>query len=187
MTPGVTTGNWQPVWDGYGKITRVTDGVPAVDLQPGVAATPSDTHSSLVASTARFGDTDLTMSYRTVQQLRQGSAPNPWEVGWVVWHYTDSSHFYDVLLKPTGWELAKEDPAYPGNQRFLATGSTPFAVGVAHTVHVTQVGNSITVVADGVQLTSFVDNERPYLSGALGLYCEDSQVNFTSVSATGRI
>lgn len=83
--------------------------------------------------------------------------------------------------------MGKEDPAYPGNQRFLATGNTSFAVGSWHQIHVTQVAGTITVSADGLALTTFVDAERPYLSGSIGLYCEDSQVHFAGVSATGQL
>jgi hypothetical protein len=183
FVPGVVTGSWLPVWNGYGAITRTTDGSPVATLSPAASLSADVTHSSLVVSVPTFADTDLTMTLRTVGQLRSGT-PNPWEVGWAMWHYSDQGHFYYVLLKPTGWELGKEDPAYPGSQRFMATGSNQtFAVGVWHTVRVVQIGNALTVWADGAQLTSFVDNERPYLSGSIGLYCEDSTVNFGPLSA----
>jgi hypothetical protein len=121
---------------------------------------------------------------RTVRQLRTGSAPNPWEAAWALWHYTDNEHFYYVILKPNGWELGKEDPAYPGAQRFLATGESPFPIGPTYTVRVRQIGNVTTVWADGRQLVSFTDNERPYRSGAIGLYNEDAEVEFDGVSVT---
>lgn len=61
------------------------------------------------------------------------SEPNPWEVGWLLWCFSpDPTHpydpsptsnsnfrFYAVVLKPNGWEVSKQDPAYPGGQRFL--------------------------------------------------------------------
>jgi hypothetical protein len=187
MTPGTATKGWMPQWNGYGSITRVSDVTASLDLLPAAATAPSQTHSSLVTSVATFGSTDLTMNLRTVSQLRQGSPTNPWEVGWAIWHFTDNSHFYYLALKPNGWELGKEDPVYPGSQRFLATGSTGFAVGTFHSVHINQVGNSISVAADGISLATFVDAERPYLNGSIGLYCEDSQVDFRSLSATGQI
>lgn len=187
LTPGTRYGNWMPAWNGFGSITRVTDGQAALQLEPETATTPGETHSALVTSVPSFGNTDLTMSVRTVSQLRQGSAPNPWEVGWALWHYTDNSHFYYLALKPNGWELGKEDPAYPGNQRFLATGGRSFAVGSWHQIHVTQIAGTVTVSADGLVLTTFVDGERPYLSGSIGLYCEDSLVHFAGISATGRL
>jgi len=108
---------------------------------------------------------------------------NGWEVGWVLWHYTDSSHFYYFIPKPNGWELGKEDPAFPGAQRFLATGVTRmFPVGNWYTVRVRQVSNTITVWVNGVQVVSFTDTLGPYLSGSVGLYNEDSQVRFDSLT-----
>lgn len=61
------------------------------------------------------------------------SQPNPWEVGWLLWCFSpDPTHpydpsptsnsnfrFYALCLKPNGWEVSKQDPAYPGGQRFL--------------------------------------------------------------------
>jgi hypothetical protein len=195
LTPGVarpegsTFGSWTAVWDGGGTIEPGADldlG-PTLALAPAVATTPSTTHSALVVSVPTFGDTDLTMMLRTRSQLRRGSPPNPWEVAWAAWHFTDNRHFYYLILKPNGWELGKADPAYPGAQRFLATASDPtFPIGAWHTVHITQVGASITLAADGRLLTTFVDDERPYLEGSIALYCEDSAVDFGPLTASGR-
>ena len=98
-----------------------------------------------------------------------------------LWGYQDNLHFYYLVLKPTGWELGKEDPAYPGAQRFLATGPGDYPVGRWHTVRVRQVGNEITAWANGALLTRIRDVERPYLSGRLGLYNEDAEVHFRRV------
>ena len=138
-------------------------------------------------SAGSYNDFAATLNVRTQQQLRRGAAgaPNPWEVGWVVWHYTSNQRFYALTLKPTGWVLSKQDPAYPGDERFLASGTTPlFRVGVPHSVGVVQVGNRITVSADGHQLTQFTDTERPYLAGAFGMYSEDAQVQFDHIRIT---
>jgi hypothetical protein len=124
---------------------------------------------------------------RTVRQLRHGAAgpANPWEVGWVLWHYTSNQRFYALTLEPGRWVLSKQDPAYPGGERFLASGTTPgFALRVPHHVRIDQTGPQITVTADGRQLTKFTDTQRPYLTGALGLYCEDSRVTFSDIHVT---
>ena len=118
---------------------------------------------------------------RTVRQLRTGTAPNPWEVGWTLWHQTDNTHFYYFILKPNGWELGKADPAYAGAQRFLATGGQVFSPSAWHTVRVRQVGSAMTVWVDGSPVASFTDNERPYTNGAFGLYNEDAEVHFDEV------
>ena len=129
------------------------------------------------------GPLTLTVDMRTDAQLRTGSAPNAWEVAWIAWNYADNTHFYYFTLKPNGWELGKADPAYPGAQRFLATGSSPvFPIGTTHAVKIVQSDNVIKAYADGALLATFTDVERPYLSGRIGLYNEDSRVRFTKVA-----
>lgn len=177
---GQDHGAWRAVYDGYGA-TTVTDGPePYLSLTPQPADSATTTHGALVVTRERFGDLDLTSRLWTRQQLR--GKPNAWEVAWLLWHYRDDQHFYYVTLKANGWELGKEDPAYPGAQRFLRTGAKPsFSVGEKHTVRVRQVGATVTVWADGTRLTSFTDDERPYGSGSVGLYTEDAGVAFDRV------
>lgn len=178
---GRTYGAWRADFNGYGRTqVRVLDRR-VLSERPKASTRPTETHASLVTSRIVPRDVQVSASVRTVRQLRTGSRPNPWEVGWVLWHYTDNHHFYYVALKPNGWEIGKEDPAYPGCQRFLATGTKRFAVGVWHTVTIRQVGNVIQVWADGVGLTTFRDLQRPYLYGRVGLYNEDSEVHFSNV------
>lgn len=182
-TDGSVHGNWRSDYDGYGSTGTALDGATQVlSESPEASTSPSESHAALVTSVPTFGDLNATVSLRTVQQLRTPT-PNPWEVGWFLWHYTDDTHFYYLILKPNGWELGKEDPAYPGDQRFLATSAAPsFGVGSWHTVRVEQIGATITVWGDGEQLTSFTDTQRPYLSGAVGLYDEDATVHFTHLA-----
>jgi hypothetical protein len=193
LTDGQIVGNWKSVYNGFGINERVNDAtVPMLSLSPQVATAPGLTHAGLVTSVPTFGNTTLTVKSKTISQLRTGSAPNAWECAWTLWHYTDSTHFYYLALKPTGWELGKEDPAYPGAQRFLATGSTPkYPVGPGplflNSVTITQTGNSITAAVNGTTLATFVDQERPYLTGSIGLYCEDSHVEFGVLTATGKV
>lgn len=192
MAPGTWTqgqeyGGWIAVFNGYGSIGVTSDpGVGNVlTLSPEVSTSPSETHSALVRSASTQGDLNYSVRVQTVKQLRQGSAPNPWEVGWVFWHYTDNTHFYYFILKPNGWELGKEDPAYPGNQRFLATGSSPsLVIGTWHTIAVQQTGATMTVSVDGSPVVTFTDTQNPYTSGSVAMYCEDSTVNFSDPSIT---
>jgi hypothetical protein len=181
---GSTHGQWYSDYNGYGSVGVDLDGSQVLTESPKVSTSPSETHAALVTSVPSFGDLDLTVRVRTVSQLRLPT-PNPWEVGWVLWHYTDDTHFYYIALKPNGWELGKEDPAYPGAQRYLMTGSSPaYAVGTWHTVRVRQVSSSMTVWADGVQIATFTDTERPYSTGTIGLYDEDSLTHFDDVKVT---
>src|SRR3989442_2904189 len=113
---GSTHGKWRDQFDGYGRVGVRTDGARVLSEIPKAPMGPSDTHAALVTSLRTFGNLDLILRMRTLRQLRW-PGPNPWEVAWVLWHYTDSTHFYYLILKPNGWELGKEDPAYPDNQR----------------------------------------------------------------------
>ncbi|HRC08118.1 MAG TPA: hypothetical protein PLV41_07875 [Miltoncostaeales bacterium] len=179
---GTTHDGWTTVFDGYGTVSAEHG---RITLDPRATSGPTATHGALVVSTDRFGDLRTQATITTLAQHRAG-APNPWEVGWFVWHYTNRSAFYAVVLKPTGWEISKQDPAYPGAQRFLASGTSPtFAVGGAHSVVVTQRGATFTVSAGGRTLATVTDTERPYLRGAVGLYTEDAKVMFTNLTTTG--
>lgn len=103
-----------------------------------------------------------------------------------MWHYTDDLHFYALALKPNGWELSKEDPAYPGAQRYLATGSwSRYPAGSTAHAKVVQTGATMRVEVDGRHLTTFTDRERPYSRGRVGLYTEDAAVTFGRVRMFG--
>ena len=154
-------------------------------LAPQASTSPGETHAALVVSQQGFTDVRFSAGFETLEQLRTGSTPNPWESAWAVFDYQDNTHFYYVAFKPNGWELGKADPAYPGAQRFLATGSTPVsAIGTEHSFDIQQDGNVIKVWLDGELLTTFTDNERPYLGGKVGFYTEDAKVAFDNVSGS---
>ncbi|MFK8908091.1 calcium-binding protein [Streptomyces sp. YS-3] len=178
---GTAHGLWRSVFNGHGVNTGTDD---ALELTPKAATGPGTTHAGLVVSRAVYGDVGYEARMRTVEQLRT-PAPNTWEVAWLVWAYTDPEHFYYITLKPNGWELGKRDPAYPGGQRFLATGERPFPVGAWYTVQVQQRGGHLRVAVDTAGLADFTDTERPYLQGALGAYTEDARVEFRGLRAEG--
>jgi hypothetical protein len=179
---GGVYGSWTAAYNGYGTMTITRDGSNVLAESPKQSTRAGETHAGLALTTRRFGNVDISVRQRTVQQLRLPT-PNPWEVPWLLWNYTDDDHFYSVVLKPNGWEIGKEDPAYPGAQRYLATGSSPqFAVGPWHTIRVRQFGNQITAWGDGVLLATVTDTERPYSTGNVGLYTEDALVHHSDVS-----
>jgi hypothetical protein len=174
---------WRTVFTGQGEITGTTPGR-VILLSPRGAASPGVTHAALVVSARRYRDFTASVTVRTLRQLRHGAAgaPHAWEVGWVLWHFTSGSRFYALTLERQGWVLSKQDPAYPGGERFLASGRTPvFPLGRAHRVQITQAGATMTIHAGGHLLTRFTDTQHPYLTGALGLYCEDSVAEFQAV------
>ena len=183
---GTTAGAWAFVYDGYGCSAFLdVNGNTVLMEQPAAAMAPHETHGSLVRGPATVGDVTVQLSMATTRQLRTGSPANPWEVGWVLWNYSDDTHFYYFIPKPNGWELGKADPAYPGAQRFLATGSSPlFPIESWYRVRVVQVGGTIEVFVNDVPITTFTDAERPYTAGRVGLYSEDAEAYFDNVAVT---
>jgi hypothetical protein len=172
---------WHVLFTGHGQVT--TSGR-AIVLAPERATARGITHAALVVSARTYGNFTATLTVRTLRQWRHGAAgaPHPWEVGWVLWHYTSNRSFYALALEQHGWVLSKQDPAYHGGERFLASGHTPgFPVGRAHQVQISQTGPTITIRAGGRLLTRFTDTQRPYLTGSVGLYCEDSLARFEAI------
>ena len=176
---GTTHGRWRAVFDGQG-MSGTQNG--SILLRPRAPEGEGDTHASLVVSRDFYHDVNYRVRLRTTARLRR-PAPNPWEVAWAVWSYTDEQHFYYLTLKPNGWELGKRDPAYPGGQRFLGTGRPVFPPGRWYTVSIAQRGATMTVRVNGRPLTVQTDGERPYAAGAVGCYTEDAEAEFRSLSA----
>jgi hypothetical protein len=183
---GSTIGVWQFVYNGYGCNGFVASNANKLLFeQPATSYFADETHGSLVIGPYISGDFTLEVSATTTRQLRANGAANPWEVAWVLWHYTDDLHFYYFVPKPNGWELGKEDPAYPGAQRFLASGTSPsFPIGAWYRTRVVQSGQTIQVFVNDELITTFTDRQRPYSSGRVGLYNEDAEVYFDNVSVT---
>lgn len=178
---------WITVHDGYGRVGVETseEGEQVHFLSPTVADRSNDTHAALVASTQSYGDVDYTLRMRTIEQARQGSAPNPWETGWVVWHYEDDQHFYYLILKPNGWELGKRHPDAAGGQRFLRSDTVPvFYFDEWYDVRVVQVGPRIAIWVNDRLLTTYTDRDDPYTSGRVAMYVEDAYAQFAGVAVT---
>lgn len=154
-------------------------------VAPAASRSLPETHAALVTSSTVFtNDISFSGTTRTVRQLRQNSPANAWEVSWLIWNFKDNTHFYYVVLKPNGWELGKEDPAYLGAQRFLASGSNvKFPIGSWNTFEIVhnQASATMTVKVNGTVLTTFTDRERPYTSGKVGFYAEDAEVELDGV------
>lgn len=194
---GATFGNWTDVFNGFGYQKIVQDGVNhQLEQAPQAATQPSETHAALTTSTSSYTPKHIIAEGSTLSQLRTGSAPNPWEVGWLAWNYVDNDHMYYLSLKPNGWELGKRDPAYTGGQRFLATGtSLTYPIGSWLRYDITQTVNgdgSVTMVVKAKKnnntiqtLTTFTDSERPITSGKIGLYNEDAKTWWGWVQVSG--
>jgi hypothetical protein len=180
--PLIGHGPWKVEFKGYGTVRVTTRLVTVAPMAPATDQA-SDTHASLVLTRQPYGDFTVTCDVLTTEQLRPGGG-NPWEVGWVLWHVRDRKHFYALALKPNGWELTKQEPGLPGDQKFLVTGDAPrFPIGKWHSVRITQAGPRMSVFADGQKLTDYTDTQ-PYLDGAVGLYSEDAEVVFRDIDVT---
>ncbi len=188
---GSTNGNWLDQFNGFGTTQVVTSTNPRLQEKPKTSTSASQTSAALVTSTSSFGDFDASLKMNTLAQLRTGSPPNAWEMAWVLWHYQSNNAFYYLILKTNGWEVGKEYTNTSGQQDqcFLSTGSSPtFALNTQYTTRVQQVGSTITVWVNGLQLTSFTDSSScgvsPYTNGNLGLYTEDAKAQFDDISVS---
>jgi hypothetical protein len=168
-------------------------------IAPAAATAPDETHAVLVTSGSITKPTAIHVEYQNQAQLRTGSAPNPWEVGWVLFNFTGLNHFYYVALKTNGWEIGKEyEAGGVQQQQFLATGTTPTApigawLKLDVTASYTATAVTMTVkakigAAAQVTLATITDDgtsvSGPALqSGSVGAYTEDARVDFGWIRA----
>jgi hypothetical protein len=151
-------------------------------LQSQAPSSPGETHSALLTSTATWGDQVFSYTATTIAQLRTGSAPNPWEVAWSMFRFSDLTHYYWFIVKPNGWELGKKQGS--DTQIFLATGSAPSRpAGATYQVRIEAQGGRIRVSVDGTQVVDYTD-PSPLLGGSVALYEEDAKATFANVSVT---
>jgi hypothetical protein len=149
-------------------------------LQSQVPTSAAETHSALLTSASTWGDQVFSYSATTLAQLRTGSEPNPWEVAWSMFRFTDLTHYYWFIVKPNGWELGKKQGS--DTQIFLATGSTPSRpIGATYQVRIQAQGGRIRVSVDGTQVVDYLD-PSPLAAGSVGLYEEDAMATFANVS-----
>ena len=171
-----TTIHWQTWW---GAATS-SKGTFLLRSTPPVRG--SETHSALVTTKRMWGDQTFSVRTTTLSQLRTGADPNPWEVGWVLFHFRDLSNYYWFMVKPTGWELGKKQGS--DTQIFLASGTSPtLVVGRQSVVRIEVRGARIHVSVDGAEVVDYTD-PNPLPSGSVGLYEEDSRASFGSLNFT---
>jgi hypothetical protein len=165
---------WQTWWG----TTSVAGGVYSLSSQP--PTSPDETHSALLTRSGTWGVQTFRYTATTLAQLRQGSPPNPWEVAWTMFHFRDLQDYYYFILKPNGFELGKKQGS--DQQIFLVTGDLPAAaVGQTRRIQVQAQGPRIQVFVDGSKIVDYVD-PQPLGNGSVGLYEEDSQALFNSLS-----
>jgi hypothetical protein len=183
LREGASLGRWTVVFTGYGcaKVEGRGRGRRLhADASP---RSRPDQPMALLMTGPR-----LTVPLRLRARLHTESrvGPEGWKGAWLVWAYRDREHFYYFIPKPDGWELGKRDPAYPGGQRFLASGRSPGTpLGSWADVEVTHgEDGSLRVRLGGRDVADFTDRERPYPIGRVGLYVEGAHAHFADVSAS---
>jgi hypothetical protein len=197
-------GKWKAVYTGYGSmgVARATTTSGTTNNyffeHPKTSTHNNETRGSLVTTTKAFSDFKMTLKMKTVKQLRQNSPPKPWETAWIFWHYTDAFHNYVLVLKTNGLEIQKKDN---NNQcdacqiYLLENHNFPVKLGQWQTITLSVTNSAsgtphIKVWVNGVKAAEFVDktihqpNSPQLSSGSVGLYCEDSLVNFDNVKIT---
>jgi hypothetical protein len=129
----------------------------------------------------------------TVKPMRMNSPANTWEVGWLFFRYSDTFHYYWLLVKPNGIELGKKDcdsctdPV--DGQKFLVTKSTPtLKMNTWNKVTVDMVGNHIKVFWNGNLVIDYIDKTMsPKLaSGKIAMYSEDAYVLYNNMDVSSK-
>jgi hypothetical protein len=171
-------GQWRTWW-GAATFGSATSGSGAVTLASAVPTSPGETHSALITTKKTWRDSTISFNTTTLDQLRRGSAPNTWEVGWVMFRFRDLANYYYFIVKTNGFELGKKQGS--DAQIFLATGDLPrLTLNRSHAVTLHVQGARIQVAVDGNQVVDFTDPNPLAGSGSVGLYEEDSHVRFDS-------
>lgn len=176
----LTTG-WHTEYDGYGSVVYGED---RILLVPKVSTNPSETHAALaLTDEIQPKDFRLTIVAETTEQLRTGSAPNPWEAFWVFFNYlptTAGKNTNYFVLKTNGAELGKATGAT--DQQFLSTVTLPSttAVGTVNVFEVTKQGTHVVVKVNDAVLIDFTGPVFD-VPGHIGLYTEDAIVRIKSV------
>jgi hypothetical protein len=201
-TDGTTFGPWTVAWSGFGCAEAVVDSTGQSWLNEKPAASSGSGRSVLVYGPTLGNVASYTyrVSIKTLAQIDR--KPENWQVGWALWSYSNPNSFYNVVLKPQGWELDKEYATSTGTQGqcFLASSTNyKFPIGVRYDleIHDAIVGVAtkiITVKVSGgslpgqITLVTYTDSGAcgvsPYMSGSVALYDEAASVDFTNVQLT---
>ena len=178
---------WDVMWTGYGSVFVDDD---FMQLIPQAVQAPSQTSSALVVSEDElFDDFELHMTVQNMAQLRQNSAPNPWEAPWIVFGYKDDvsasggpdESFVYLILKPDGYGLELGEARPDDEQNFMWTspvGLESYNIGQSYDVEIRVKDNELTVTIDGMEKFTFSDPLDRTISynGRYGCYTEDANI-----------
>jgi F5/8 type C domain/3-keto-disaccharide hydrolase len=195
-------GKWKETYaESAGTVKDPQTGNNAMYLTTGKATNLGQTYSSLVLSTAKFKDFDLSLDVKTVQQLRTPT-PHYWENAWVMWNRPsnyDDYHYYAYTLFSDGrGQLEKKDNDIQDDSAeiFLAYSDHPsikyntwqkWRIMVTGTATGTP---TIQIWLDGVLVINYTDN-KPSIprnsatmlqGGSIVLYNENSIAAYDNVN-----
>lgn len=180
-----TPENWQVVW---GNATF--DRYAGLVINPAsVSASTHETAAALVLCKhpASLNATDFAFrcAMTVDRQLRQGTPPNPWEVGWIGFNWT-----YDAAgKKKTNFFVAKTNGIQLENsfdeigETFLFTAPLPtIQVGTYYDIQLIKQGKNLKAWVDGNVVLDITNPNLYNVPGQLAFYSEDAVVRFQNVS-----
>ncbi len=182
------TGSWDgtTIYNGYGTVNWDAT-LQQLTMSPKPATQPTETHAALVVSKSSYHQPfQLSYTMKTTQQLRVGSAPNPWEVGWGVFGYKDDGKFKYLILKPNGYGLELGESLLNDKQNFLYTSAFNqdfFPINNNYNVVINVKNNTITITINGKQYTRYLMTVKDTLTadGRYGFYTEDATVQVSNI------
>ncbi|MCX6714521.1 MAG: hypothetical protein NTX72_01775 [Candidatus Uhrbacteria bacterium] len=172
------------VYNGYGTVAQASG---VVNLIPMAATQPSETHAALVVSKQSVHQPfQLSYTMKTTQQLRTGSTPNPWEVGWFLFGYKSTGAFKYLVMKPDGYGFELGESLLNNNQNFLYTSAFNqdlFPINTDYNVTVLARKNVVTVTVNGKKSLQYTLSSKDTLSldGQYGFYTEDAAVQVSNI------
>ncbi len=179
-------GKWKNVYSGYGA-TYVEAGGNKYSfyLKPKAVTSASQTLAALVKAPFTFCNYVVEFDMNTINQLRQGSPPKTWEAGWFIFRYTDTFHYYWVLIRSDGFELGKKDCNTCSDpvdgQKYLVTKSSPtLKLNTWQHWKISAIGNHFKVWVDNKLIVDFVDKgmSSQLAGGNIAMYSEDAHVKY---------
>lgn len=175
------------VYDGYGTV-KWNNKSASLSMSPKAATQPNETHSALVVSNGSYSQPyEASFSLKTTKQLRSGSAPNPWEVGWFVFGYKDTGKFKYLILKPNGYGVELGESLLNDQQNFLYTSPVNrdnFPINTAYNIILRVQNDVLTVVINGQQYVQYTMSPKDLLTpdGQYGFYTEDASVVVSNIA-----
>ena len=169
-------GNWTEVFNGFGRIWIENN---ELNMKPQTSVSARETHAPLIVSNSVWQNFVLEFDQKTVQQLRQNSSPNTWEVAWIMFRYTKLENYYYFIFKTNGVQLAKKHGSL--NEIFLQTPNQPrVQIGQWNHIKIDAQGNHIQIWVDNQLVIDYTDLD-PLTSGKIGLYNEDAWTQFDNI------